>query len=108
MTDQNTPTNTSEYSGQANIGAFESELRQQPDHEPLELSQRVLDNVAFHDFAFYDYLIPTEKGYNVKPGLSAAGINYMRQLEAAVPAEQLDILASFLVQLEESLRQAVF
>jgi hypothetical protein len=93
------------------IRSFAEQLGQMPrDDGPATRAKRTLDNVASHDFAFYEFLIPTEEGYRPTYGdLSDKGLAYLDQLESqGVPPDQLEQLASFLEQLESLIEGAVY
>jgi hypothetical protein len=95
----------------AALDSFEAELRRmRPRDEPAALAQRPLDNIAFHDFAFYEFILPTEAGFGgpADRGLSDFGLAYLDGLEArGVPDGLLGLLAEFLVELEGAIRSAV-
>src|SRR5687767_14677782 len=93
------------------IGAFEEQLGEVPqDDGSVTRSRRTLDNTASHDFAFYEYLLPTEEGYRQAYGeLSDKGLAYLDQLESqGISLNQLESLASFLEQLESVIASAVY
>lgn len=102
--------------GRPDIGEFESELKRvNPKFDnallPVPPYNRPLDNVAFHDFAFYEYLLPTEQGYQVASNflLSDQGLNYIRQLEQGggfLPSAIQWVLDQ-MIDIESALTQAV-
>jgi len=102
-----------------NIAEFEQDLKQKcpkDDKEekcqadnPFVQSTKVLDNVAFHDFAFYEYLLDPSEGYSKwKLGLSNRGLQYLDQLEnLGLPTEALNAQATFLEVLEDTIKEVV-
>ncbi|MCG3130883.1 MAG: hypothetical protein FLDDKLPJ_01657 [Phycisphaerae bacterium] len=82
----------------------------QPDHPPLEdfTSPLPLDDVAFHDFAFYEFLLDLpDRRLNLQAQLSDAAVAYLDYLETTgIAANGLDFLATLLEQLENAIRQA--
>src|SRR6266850_743057 len=104
--------NSNGNDGQRDIRRFTEALGQlRPEFDVEPLSDMTLDNVAFHDFAFYEYLLPTAEGYgrSIRHALSAKGLEYLDDLEQRkVSGEQLDFLADFLVLLENIIRDAVY
>jgi hypothetical protein len=110
MANGNDNANTDLNNRQPDISAYESELRQiRPEFEPFELSQRVLDNVAFHDFAFYEYLLETGEGYRgAVQGLSDGGLVYIEQLKGlGVSQGALESATGFLLELEGIIKGSV-
>ncbi len=102
-----------------NIAEFEQDLKQKcpkDDKEekcqadnPFVQSIKVLDNVAFHDFAFYEYLLDPSEGYSKwKLGLSNRGLQYLDQLEnLGLPTEALNAQVTFLEVLEDTIKEVV-
>lgn len=113
-------TNGSSANWRADIDEFESDLKQKcpkddekekcQEDDPVIRSKKVLDNVAFHDFAFYEFLLPTEEGYRKTYGsLSENGLAYLNQLQAeGVQLDQIELLANFLVEFETIIKNAVY
>src|SRR5947208_14789913 len=81
-----------------------------PTSNAIALAPATLDSVAVHDFAYYEYLLPTEHGYRRQYGeLSPQGWAYVAQLEArGAPPDQLERLANFLLDLEAIIRTAIY
>jgi len=92
---------------QADISGFSSALAQlNPQFEPVALSNRALDNVAFYDFAFHEYLLPTETNHHLLPEQALAYIDRLQQRGA--PSELVQKFVPFLKKFNVFLQKAVF
>jgi hypothetical protein len=94
----------------AELRDFTEQLSQvSPRFEPVALSQRALDNVSVHDFAFYEYLFPTEQGYR-RGGLSDHGLKFIQNWEQQnlLPPQVTAWLAEMLAQVENTTRSAIY
>ena len=72
------------------------------------MSSKTLDDVTFHDFAKYEYLInpADQRKLNLAP-LSSAAVAYINDLETSgASPEILEYMADLLIRLEASVRQA--
>ncbi|MBU1340703.1 MAG: hypothetical protein KKE44_01435 [Proteobacteria bacterium] len=107
---------------QADIGEFEKDLRQicpenSKQDNPVILSNKVLDSVAFHDFAYYEYLLPTESS-NHYGGLSPealARIDWMENVYLRLIVVQPSLrqtytrqLVELLVRFEHGIRTVIY
>ncbi|MGH8655929.1 MAG: hypothetical protein ACREYE_28795 [Gammaproteobacteria bacterium] len=93
---------------QANIGQFEGVLAEaEPKFDPIEQAERVLDNTAFYDFSFYEFLFPTETGY--RGGLSERALTTLDEFQASedVGAHLAALMLDVLVRVEQSVRDQV-
>lgn len=91
---------------QLDLQNFEQELGQvNPRFDPVTLSNRALEKVAFHDFAFYEYLFPTEQG--IQPGLSEQALAIVDQVEQQSGLDAASLIADALMQLENGIREGV-
>lgn len=89
------------------ITGFEDELRRvRPEPTPEVLTERMLDNVSFHDFAFYDYLLPTETA-ELSVSLSEEGLLYLDGQEGSLSPEAFQYLVDFLTDLEIGITRAL-
>src|SRR2546430_12849282 len=81
-----------------------------PTSNAIALAPATLDSVAVHDFAYYEYLLPTEHGYRRQYGeLSPQGWAYVAQLEAqGAPPDQLERLANLLLDLRALIRPPLY
>lgn len=70
------------------------------------LSDQRLDNVAFFDFAAYEYVFPTEHGF-ADGGLSVAALQTLDAWEVQAGAQGTTILSDLLVRLERAVRETV-
>src|SRR5262249_12697598 len=94
----------------ASVDAFTQCLSQvKLESDAIERATRPLDNVAFYDFAFYEYLLPTETGYTAGGrGLSAVAHDFIEFMEQnGWPPPQIDWLAGFLELLENAVSTAL-
>jgi hypothetical protein len=97
--------------GRVSLDEFEVELRRvRSQGEPTALAQRPIDSVAIHDFAFYEFVLPTESAFGgpAERGLSDQALAYLDTLEArGIASGMLDLLAEFLSRLEGAIRIVV-
>jgi hypothetical protein len=94
--------------GQTNIGQFEGVLAEaEPQFDPIEQAERVLDNTAFYDFSFYEFLFPTETGY--RGSLSERALSTLDEFQARedVGADLSALMLDALVQIEQTVRDQV-
>ena len=99
------------------LGHFAEELgRLRPTLDPPDLSHHTLDDVAVHDFAFYDFLLPVGQGYETPAeaaGDAAAGLTdesllYLRPLEENGASEaQLAQVTGLLLIIERAAWRAI-
>lgn len=74
--------------------------------DPLKLSKINLDNTAFHDFSYYEFLYPTEIGLSQcgLGALSTQAINFLEQSEdGGVEVSTLEWMAEILFTFETEL-----
>jgi len=93
---------------QTNISQFEGVLAEaEPKFDPIEQAERVLDNTAFYDFSFYEFLFPTESSY--RGGLSERALSTLDEFQASedVGADLAALLLDVLVRVEETVRDQI-
>jgi hypothetical protein len=91
---------------QANIGQFEDVLAEaEPKFDPIEQSERVLDNTAFYDFSFYEFLFPTETGY--QGSLSERALATLDDFQTEGGADLASLMLDLLVQVEQVIRNQI-
>jgi len=93
---------------QTNISQFEGVLAEaEPKFDPIEQAERVLDNTAFYDFSFYEFLFPTETGYQGR--LSERALTTLDEFQASedVGADLAALMLDVLVRVEQTVRDQV-
>ncbi len=91
------------------IRPFEEELKAVNPYPEPPPSGRRLDDVSFHDFAFYEYLFPTETGFGGKIELSGYALAYLDRLQSqGVEQQYLDYIAGYLLTLEKAIRLGTY
>jgi hypothetical protein len=97
----------------ANLEEFKNQLKQIGFSSATPLSKYTLEKTAFYDFAFYEYLLPTEEqkrtpvqDYVDTSILSDYAAYYLYNLESGgVPVELLDGIAAMFTLLEQSVNR---
>ena len=93
---------------QTNISQFEGVLAEaEPKFDPIEQAERVLDNTAFYDFSFYEFLFPTETGY--QGTLSERALATLDEFQASedVGADLAALMLDVLVHVEQTVRDQI-
>jgi len=93
---------------QTDLRQFERVLSEaEPKFDPIEHAEHVLDNTAFYDFSFYEFLFPTETGY--RGWLSEQALATLDEFQASedVGAELAVLLLDVLVRAEQTVRDQV-
>lgn len=93
---------------QANISQFEDVLAEaEPKFDPIEQAERVLDNTGFYDFSFYEFLFPTETGY--QGTLSERALATLDEFQASegVGADLAALMLDILIRVEQIVRDQV-
>lgn len=101
-------TNENSVANRAAPGDFTDVLSKvRPATNPTIQATRPLDNVAFYDFAKYEYLLRTGEARNSSSRISQFGLTYLTSLEqAGISSEQISYVAYFLAELEYYTRMA--
>jgi hypothetical protein len=90
----------------AEIGPFETKLAEvDPNLDPIEREHRVLESTAFFDFSFYEFLFPTEVGY--QGSLSERALATVDDFQAEVGAELAALLLDVLGHVERTIRARI-
>ena len=91
---------------EANLDQFEAVLAEAaPRFDPLAQADRVLDNTAFYDFSFYEFLFPTETGY--QGGLSEQALATLDDFQVEGGAQLASLMLEVLVRVEQVVRYEV-
>jgi hypothetical protein len=93
---------------QTNLDQFENLIAEaEPKFDPLEQAERILDNAAFYDFSFYEFLFHTETGY--QGFLSEQALATLDDFQAMedVGAELAIPMLEVLVQVEQVVRYQI-
>jgi hypothetical protein len=99
---------------QVNINQFEDVLSVvKPDFSPMDQSDRTLDNPAFYDFSFYEFLFPTETGGYLGT-LSEKALATLDSVQAIILPElaaggwdPTSLLLDILIRVEQTVRETI-
>lgn len=81
-----------------------------PQDSAIRFAGGPLESIAFHDFSFHEYILPTESGFSQNiESLSETGRRYLEWIrQTAVPEAVFQHLASIMAAIEGGIRRAVF
>src|SRR5262245_20446711 len=90
-----------------NIRAFEDVLSVvSPEFHPVDQASRSLDNTAFYDFSFYEFLFPTETG-GYRGYLSDQALTTLDDFQVLVGVDLAVLMLDVLSHVEHVVREQV-
>jgi hypothetical protein len=101
------------------LGDFLAALSERPvQNTPVRIASSPLDSIAFHDFSYHEYVLPTDVGF-ARYSLSESGLSYMSTIQQStggsagtaapsLPAGVYQEISRVVFAVEAGIRRAVY